>query len=220
MLLQEGGENGLEPKETLHFCPHICMIDAPSVKTEESREVQNVARAQTGAGCVGRVRQGSVLGMRLNCKMQTMKPLIAFFAASILSCHAAALTDLEAISLIESGANDSAVGDAGEVSRYQILPKVWRQYTQSHEYRNSGLSFQIARRHLDNLMGSFQRATGRSPADFELYVLWNAGLDYYRKRGFQAQRVHHIIRERAERFVNLKHYLDTMRSTQQASLGY
>lgn len=34
-----------------------------------------------------------------------------------------------ALSMLESGDNDLARGRAGEVSRYQIMPAVWREYT-------------------------------------------------------------------------------------------
>ena len=145
--------------------------------------------------------------------------LIAFLAASLLSCKAG-LNDLEALSLIESGNNDAAVGGAGEVSRYQILPKVWRGYTRSRDYRNSWLAGDVARRHLVVLEQSFLNHTGRKPADFDLYVLWNAGLEYYRRHDFSPSRVHRIIRDRAARFANLKTYLRSRHSGEQASLAY
>ncbi|HAM73467.1 MAG TPA: hypothetical protein DCM86_17675 [Verrucomicrobiales bacterium] len=151
-----------------------------------------------------------------------MKTLTALFAALVLTMSLSAragLTDLEAISLIESGGNDYAVGDAGEVSRYQILPKVWRSYTRSHEYQNRWLAGEVAKRHLSTLQQSFQREAGRAPGDFELYVLWNAGLDYYRRHGFSPRRVASTIRERADRFVNLKNYLTPNRHTEQARVG-
>lgn len=146
-----------------------------------------------------------------------MKPLIAFLAASVLSCQAG-LSDLEALSLIESGGNDAAVGDAGEVSRYQILPKVWRTYTRSADYRNPWLSREVARQHLNFLLAKFQREAGRHPHDFDLYVMWNAGINYYRRLGFDARKVHRLIRERAERFSNLKQYLPPPHTLDQASV--
>lgn len=127
---------------------------------------------------------------------------------------------MEAISLIESGGNDSAVGGAGEVSRYQILPRVWKTYSRSRDYQNRYLASDIARRHLDTLQRSFERAAGRKPGDFDLYVLWNAGMDYYRRHGFSPRRVHNVIRERADRFVNLKQYLTPNPREQQARLSY
>lgn len=147
-----------------------------------------------------------------------MKLIAALLVGAVMNCRAG-LTDLEAISLIESGGNDSAVGGAGEVSRYQILPKVWRSYTRSREYQNRFLARDIARRHLDTLQRSFEQAVGRKPAEFDLYVMWNAGMDYYRRRGFSPRRIHAAIRERADRFVNLKHYLPPSLHDQQAWLG-
>jgi hypothetical protein len=40
----------------------------------------------------------------------------------------------EALSMLESGDNDFAVGPRGEVSRYQIMPSVWRTMTKQHCY--------------------------------------------------------------------------------------
>ena len=116
----------------------------------------------------------------------------------------ARLSKLEAISMIESGNNDRAIGGAGEVSRYQIMPRVWRRYSASTEYANSDLSTRVAEQHLAYLESTFQSQTGRQPTDFDRYVLWNAGPVYYARIGFSAGRVHPIIRERAGRFVNLR----------------
>ncbi|MBM3847967.1 MAG: hypothetical protein FJ405_16985 [Verrucomicrobia bacterium] len=136
-----------------------------------------------------------------------MRILIAILAAtSALHCAQAGLSDLEALSLIESGGNDRAIGRAGEVSRFQILPGVWRSYTKSREYQSRWLAAEVARQHLGVLKDGFARQTGRHATDFDVYVMWNAGLGYYRQQGFDPRRVHRVIRERAGRFVNLKRY--------------
>lgn len=133
-----------------------------------------------------------------------MKYLIAtLLAVSVVQSYAG-MSDLDAIGLIESGGNDRKVGSAGEVSRYQILPKVWQAYTRSREYRNSWVAREIARKHLGVLMQAFRMEAGRPAGDFDLYVMWNAGIGYYRKMGFRAANVHPTIRDRAQRFVNLK----------------
>ncbi|MBI1842357.1 MAG: hypothetical protein HYR88_16090 [Verrucomicrobia bacterium] len=134
-----------------------------------------------------------------------MKHIIALLAVSVsvLRGHAG-MSDLDAISMIESGGNDRVVGSAGEVSRYQIMPNVWRAYTASREYQNAWVSREIAREHLGYLLATFQHETGRVAQDFDLYVLWNAGVPYYRRIGFRPDRVAIRIRNRAERFVNLK----------------
>ncbi len=115
----------------------------------------------------------------------------------------AGLSKLEAISMLESGNNDRAIGGAGEVSRYQIMPRVWRAYTSARTYDNVELSTLVAYRHLAYLERVYRNATGREPSDFDRYVLWNAGPTYYARVRFSSARVHSVIRERALRFVNL-----------------
>lgn len=121
-----------------------------------------------------------------------------------VSTATAGLTKLEALSLIESGDNDAAIGLVGEVSRYQIRPHLWREYSQNRAYRNPNLAAQVAQKHLASLEAIFRKQTGRAPADFDLYVLWNAGPTYYAKVRFAQNRVSPVIQERARRFVNLR----------------
>jgi hypothetical protein len=135
---------------------------------------------------------------RANMKVYVM--LLLLSATSVM----AGLSKLDALSLIESGDNDSAVGGVGEVSRFQIKPAVWRQYTQSEDYNNSQIAALVAEQHLRHLEGVFRRRTGREPTDFDTYVLWNAGAGYYGRIDFSADRVHHRISERANRYVNLR----------------
>jgi hypothetical protein len=116
----------------------------------------------------------------------------------------AGVSKLEALSMIESGDNDSAIGRAGEVSRYQIKPWIWRRYSKTASYHNSQVSRAVAERYLAELEETFRKRTGREPDDFDIYILWNAGPTYYGKAGFSKNRVHRIIRERAQRYVNLR----------------
>lgn len=128
-----------------------------------------------------------------------------FLLLIVLSVAGAKAGDsrISALSLIESGDNDAAVGGAGEVSRYQIKPWIWRQYNPSSSYADRRISTQVAEQHLADLAERFRRAARREPSDFDLYVLWNAGPTYYARIGFSPTRVHPIIRERATRYVNL-----------------
>lgn len=132
-----------------------------------------------------------------------MHKALLLLALTIASAQAG-LSELEAISMIESGNDDRAIGGAGEVSRYQIMPRVWRSYTSSRAYQNAEISTRIAQKHLEYLEGVFKSRTGREPTDFDRYVLWNAGPTYYNRIGFARRRVHPVIRERATRFVNLR----------------
>ena len=111
---------------------------------------------------------------------------------------------LEAISLIETADEDRAIGQKGEVSRYQILPSVWREYTSATAYQNPRIASAVARQHVKRLDKYFRERTGRPAGDFDLYVMWNAGPGYYAQRGFLPARVAPAISERAQRYVNLR----------------
>jgi hypothetical protein len=132
-----------------------------------------------------------------------IKSVLAVFLGSILMAQAG-LSRLEALSMLETGDRDSAVGGVGEVSRYQMQPSVWKQYSGSQAYRDPVVSGQVAGQHLQFLESNFRRLAGREPSEFDVYVLWNAGLGYYAKRDFSPARVSPVVRERAERYVNLR----------------
>jgi hypothetical protein len=116
----------------------------------------------------------------------------------------AGLSKLDALGMIESGNNDAAVGTYGEVSRFQIKPHIWREYSSSRSWRDVRVSATVANDYLGDLEDTFRKRARREPTDFDLYVLWNAGPSYYAKVGFSSARVHPVIRERAERYVNLR----------------
>jgi hypothetical protein len=132
-----------------------------------------------------------------------MKRLVFFLAASVLTAQAG-MNKLEAIGMIESGNNDRAIGSAGEISRYQIKPYIWKRYSASKAYNNSLVSTWVADQYMATLEETFQKQSGRVPDDFDRYVLWNAGPGYYESIGFERTRVNRLIRERAQRFVNLR----------------
>jgi len=131
------------------------------------------------------------------------KAIILLLCGSGLSVEAG-LTKLQAISMVESGNNDYAVGGAGEISRYQIKPKVWRQYSRSTAYANTRVSSWVAEQHLQYLERQFKSNTGREPTDFDRYVMWNGGFPYYARIHFSPRAVKLVIRERARRYANLR----------------
>jgi hypothetical protein len=110
---------------------------------------------------------------------------------------------LFALGMIESGNDDRGVGPAGEVSRYQIHPAVWKSYSTSKAYHDPGVSLAVAREHWTYLTNYFRQRTGRDPSDFDLYVLWNTRFGYYASRGFEPRGLPANVRSRAQRFVNL-----------------
>ncbi|HKX63191.1 MAG TPA: hypothetical protein VJS65_15125 [Verrucomicrobiae bacterium] len=119
------------------------------------------------------------------------------------AASASGMSKLDALSMIESADNDLAVGLAGEVSRFQIRPHIWRQYSPNPAYRNSGLARVVADRLMSDLEAEFRRRARREPTDFDRYVLWNAGPAYYAQIGYSRARVSRVVRERAVRFANL-----------------
>lgn len=108
-----------------------------------------------------------------------------------------------ALGMVETGNNDRAIGLAGEISRYQLAPPVWKSYSRSMDYRNPDVALQVARQHWSYLAGYFTEKTGRVPTDYDMYVLWNTRLGYYAHHGFSKRAISLVVQDRANRFVNL-----------------
>jgi hypothetical protein len=120
--------------------------------------------------------------------------LISFI---LLVCVCAAVSSARAmdrwaaLSMIESGNDDLAVGSLGEISRYQIRPHLWP----GGNPHNAGDALQAARKIMQPRIARFERSHHHAPTDFEFYELWNA-----------PQEIGHPCRavaERARRFANL-----------------
>lgn len=101
-----------------------------------------------------------------------------------------------ALSQVESGDNDRAVGAAGEVSRYQIKPELWGRYAPGDaNWTNPTNALFVAKQAMQERCAAFARAMRRPPTDSEFYILWNAPA--------QIQRPGKAVLRRAERFCNL-----------------
>ena len=101
-----------------------------------------------------------------------------------------------ALSQIESGDNDKAIGRMGEVSRYQILPDVWSAFAdESADWENARDALSVAKAAMKKRCMDFEKSFHRKPTDFEFYVLWNAPA--------QIDRPGSAVSERAKRFCNL-----------------
>lgn len=110
---------------------------------------------------------------------------------------------LNALGMIETGNDDRGIGGMGEISRYQIQPAIWKNYSKSDDYWDPGVSVEVARQHWAYLVGYYRQKTGREPTDFDMYVLWNTRLGYYATKGFSPAKISPVVRDRAQRFVNL-----------------
>jgi hypothetical protein len=108
-----------------------------------------------------------------------------------------------ALGMIETGNHDGRIGGAGEVSRYQIMPSVWRRYSGSESYRDPEVSLTVAQQHWTALYTVFKVKAHREPTDFDMYVLWNTHYGYYASRNFDPALIAPVVRDRAQRYVNL-----------------
>ena len=116
---------------------------------------------------------------------------ILAFASLGLAKPAFAMDRWEALSMIESGNDDHAVGAVGEISRYQIRPELWP----GGNPQNPQVALTVAQRTMQSRVNHFVRRHNRQPTDLEFYILWNAP--------WQADHPSATVRERAQRFVNL-----------------
>ena len=124
-------------------------------------------------------------------------------AALGVAFGASGMNRWNALSMLESGDNDYAVGKCGEISRYQIRAEYWP----GGNPHNANAALAVARNIMRQRMEQFEQSHGRQPTNFEFYVLWNAP-------GEVDHPVHCVV-ERAQRFVNLVER--ESRSVQQAS---
>ena len=133
--------------------------------------------------------------------------LVALGWLGLGTCEALPLR--QSLAMFESGATsgrrgaaDALRGGSGEVSRFQIMPAVWRRYSKSREYDNPEVAWAVTQRILADRTAEFRAITGRGPDALELYLLWNKP-GHFEAQGYLASRVNADYRQRAERFANL-----------------
>ena len=118
-------------------------------------------------------------------------------ALCLVPMLAQAMDRMAALSIIESGNNDRAVGKAGEISRYQIKKSEWRKITRSRAYTNPKVAKAVALKILAKRVAQFRAVYHREPNDFEFYALWNAPGQVLKGR------ISPVVAERCRRFANL-----------------
>jgi len=101
----------------------------------------------------------------------------------------------EALAMVESGGRDGAIGPAGEVSRYQIMPSVWRQYTSwpISKATNPAIALVVARAVMAARLPRLAADGEKSGEDW--YLLWHRPARVRHPRGEELAR--------AQRFENL-----------------
>src|ERR1051326_9190806 len=127
-------------------------------------------------------------------KFKASACIAALVICACMKC--AAMDRWSALSQIESGDNDKAVGRLGEISRYQILPDVWNSFApEKANWENPKEALTVAKKSMKKRCADFEKSFHRSPGDFEFYVLWNAPA--------QVEQPSRAVSERAKRFCNL-----------------
>lgn len=134
---------------------------------------------------------GQVFGLISNLMMR-IRLYVAVAAFGLASLAGTSAMDRwGALSMIESGNDDHAVGSAGEVSRFQIRPVLWP----GGNPLDSRDALLAAKEIMKPRVQEFRKTHQRPPTDFEFYVLWNAP--------WQADHPSKAVTERAHRFSNL-----------------
>jgi hypothetical protein len=140
-----------------------------------------------------------------------MKTITTLFALSLalLTTTAKAEPLSYALGLFESGAqsfqrgySDYKRGTSGEVSRYQIMPDVWKRYSSNRDYHNPVAAWQVAQQILTDRVHDFRARMHRDPNATELYLLWNKP-GHFSAAKFSLKRVDRHYLARARRFANI-----------------
>lgn len=114
---------------------------------------------------------------------------------------------LQALSQVESGDNDKAKGKYGEVSRYQILPRVWGRYSYAPLHYaidikiSSTVAYDIARDIIDHWQLRSGETTPMPPRYF--YAIWHRGKTFWDTRGGNFDNLPSLVKARCYRFENV-----------------
>jgi len=125
-----------------------------------------------------------------------MKTFVCLLLAMLPACGFG-MDRLSALSMLETGNDDRAVGSAGEISRFQVKKAEWRSVTNSANYCDSETARKVMLQLMDKRIHAFQEHFGRQPNDFEFYALWNAPSQAL------SGRISRKVAARCERFANL-----------------
>ena len=138
--------------------------------------------------------KGMLTNDRLQALMANMRIRLAVLILTglcLAAITAPAMDRWAALSMIESGDNDRAIGPGGEISRFQIRPELWP----GGDPQDTQIALAAAQRIMLPRLEQFNRSHQRLPTDFEFYVLWNAP--------WHVDHPSAAVTERARRFSNL-----------------
>src|ERR1051325_5397220 len=99
-------------------------------------------------------------------------------------------------------AADRIIGGHKEISRFQILPDVWRRYSSSRKYQDPQVAWSVASKIIHDRELEFRKSARRGWDYMDIYLMWNAP-GQYRRAKWDRSKVSPVVRERAQRFANL-----------------
>ena len=115
----------------------------------------------------------------------------------------------EALAEFETGTTSSAVSEGDyaigrhkEVSRFQIRPEIWDDYSESRKYHDPDTAWEVALKILKEREEAFRKATNREWDPVDIYLMWNAP-GAYQRANWDRQKLSAVVRTRAQRFANL-----------------
>ena len=117
--------------------------------------------------------------------------VILIFTFLGLAASASAMDRWAALSMLESGDDNSAIGSRGEISCFQIQRDLWP----GGDPHDRQIALVVAQEVMRPRLASFRQSHRRDVTAFEFYVLWNAP--------HQVDHPTAIVAERARRFANL-----------------
>src|SRR5260370_2206326 len=87
-----------------------------------------------------------------------------------VSLKVQAMDRWSALSQIETRDNDCVIGAAGEISRYQIKPKLWQRYARSDaNWKNPAEALVAAQDLMKQRRAHLQRCYHRHPTDLDFF---------------------------------------------------
>jgi hypothetical protein len=134
-----------------------------------------------------------------NCFVKRIFLILTAFVMPALC--ASAMGRLDALSQIETGNNDYAIGTRQEVSRYQILPEFWQEANVAWHPTDPASAKIVVKWIMQGRCQSFESRYHRSPTDFEYYILWHRPASLVGRSVSRPLTLGEI--DRARRFANL-----------------
>src|ERR1700759_5827973 len=97
----------------------------------------------------------------------SMRAFASILLVSLLPVCGFSMDRLSALSMLETGNDDQAIGSAGEISRFQVKKAEWRSVTNSANYCDSETATKVMVQLMEKRIHAFHEHFGRSPSDFE-----------------------------------------------------